>query len=291
MDTITHTLFGLTIYGAVKKEEMSKNTKRALLFSAIVGSQIPDIDVVMNLTETGRIMAQMWHRGLTHSIFLAPVWSAIIFLASYLIWKVKERQVFTIALISVLIHIGSDSLNTWGTGLFEPISSVRISIGTLSIVDFVIWGIMLIGFVLSFLKKNIPSHRIYRTVWVFIVLHLFVQGIHGYIIYQDASKKYDQVALKSEFVPWKFSVIGKKSDIVEVSQRTLWSDSGVKYRIHSAEHADLTPLLVGNPKAEVLMKWSPFVVIVDDGKRLGVFDPRFYQNGEPFLYEYIELSK
>lgn len=76
MDTITHTLFGLTLYGAIDKSKMDQSHKRALLFTTLVGSHIPDSDVVVNLTETGRIMQQMWHRGLTHSFFLIPIWES-----------------------------------------------------------------------------------------------------------------------------------------------------------------------------------------------------------------------
>ncbi|MGO4889658.1 metal-dependent hydrolase [Anaerobacillus sp. MEB173] len=46
MDSVTHTLFGLTLYGAVDKKDMSTNMKRALLLTTVVGSQLPDIDVV-----------------------------------------------------------------------------------------------------------------------------------------------------------------------------------------------------------------------------------------------------
>jgi inner membrane protein len=56
----------------------------------------------------------------------------------------------------------------------------------------------------------------------------------------------------------------------------------------SQEQADLEPLFARNPAARTLMEWSPFVVIVDDGQRLGVYDPRFYRNGESFLFEYLE---
>lgn len=44
MDSITHTLFGLAIYGGVDKREMSKPMKRATLITAVVGSHIPDIE-------------------------------------------------------------------------------------------------------------------------------------------------------------------------------------------------------------------------------------------------------
>jgi inner membrane protein len=62
MDTLTHTLFGLTTYGAVNKEKMNKETKKAVFFTTLVGSQIPDIDVISRLWDNEG-MYQMWHRG------------------------------------------------------------------------------------------------------------------------------------------------------------------------------------------------------------------------------------
>jgi inner membrane protein len=29
------------------------------------------------------------------------------------------------------------------------------------------------------------------------------------------------------------------------------------------------------------------LVVVDDEQRLGIYDPRFYDNGKSFLYEYM----
>lgn len=61
-------------------------------------------------------------------------------------------------------------------------------------------------------------------------------------------------------------------------------------QLHSQETADLTQLFETNPKAKTLQEWSPFVVVVDDEKRLGVYDPRFYRNGQSFLFEFMEKS-
>ncbi|WP_078553935.1 metal-dependent hydrolase [Bacillus alkalicellulosilyticus] len=287
MDTITHTLFGLTTYGAVKKDEMDKKTKQALLFSAIVASQIPDIDIVANVTETGRIMEQMWHRGLTHSIFLAPIWALLIYGVAYLIWKRKDKVILYLALINVLIHIGSDALNTWGTGFFEPFSSARITLGYIPIVDLTIWTIMLFGFLYSKWNKSVPRWKVWRMVWIFIAVHVLFQGIQGQIIHEQAKERYDETALSASFVPWHFTVIGKTGAVVDMYSTTVWGEKEVIETIYSEEEVDLTPLFEQNPKAEVLMQWSPFVVVVDNEEKIGIYDPRFYRNGESFLFEFI----
>lgn len=289
MDTITHALFGLTLYGTVDKKNFSKQEKRALLFTTIVGSQIPDIDVISRLWDTEG-QYQMWHRGITHSIFMVPVWAIILALLCYLFWRVKDRRIFLMGALAVFVHNTSDLFNAWGTGYLEPFSEVRITFGTIPIIDFVIWGLMLTGFIIA-KKSKWPSYRVYRFVWVAIVLHVTIQTSQGYIIYQQMSPNYEQQALSAGFVPWNYTVFGKNSGTVEIVQANLWSEPVVQIVLQSDENADLDTLFIEKPEAKTLYEWSPFVVIVDDDELLGIYDPRFYRNGQSFLFEYIEKER
>ncbi|MFZ5967455.1 MAG: metal-dependent hydrolase [Bacillota bacterium] len=291
MDSITHTLLGLTTYGTVKKKEMEPEMKKALWTAAVIGSQIPDIDAVMQLTEKGSVMYQMWHRGLSHSIFMAPIWASIIYFACYIIWRKKDKSIFYLALLNVSIHIGSDSLNAWGTGLLEPFSSIRVTLGVIPIVDLVIWGVILIGFLVTKLKKHFPRYKVWRMVWTVILLHVTLQSIQGYIVHQEAKAYYKETAMSASFVPWHFSVIGKNNAVIDIYEKTIWGKKIIKNTLYSREEADLKPLFSENPRAEVLLQWAPFVVIVDDDERLGIYDPRFYRNGESFLFQYINKNE
>ncbi|CAG7637769.1 hypothetical protein PAESOLCIP111_03878 [Paenibacillus solanacearum] len=290
MDTITHTLFGLTLYGAVDKSGMSKHEKQALLFTTVAGSQIPDIDVISAWWDSaGRY--QMWHRGLTHSIWLVPVWAALLAGLARLLWRTKGWSLFFIALLAVFIHDTSDLFNAWGTGYFEPFSPMRITFGTVPIVDLVFWAVMLLGFVTvrwGGRLKRIPSHRLYRLVWMVMALHVLIQSVQGYTLYRQAAPLYDEVALSADFVPGVFTVIGKKGDKVDLSRGTVWTGLRQQMQLVSREDTNLDRLFEQNPKAKTLYEWSPFVVIVDDEKRIGLYDPRFYRNGQSFLFEFIE---
>lgn len=286
MDTVTHTLFGLGLYHVAKKEEFTKREKNAFLFTAIVGSQIPDIDIVSQLWDQEGLY-QMWHRGLTHSIFLVPIWALIIYLLVIVLFKVRHRRYFFMGMLAVAIHNSSDVLNAWGTGYFEPISNARLTLGTIPIVDFVIWTIFLVAFLLKRFSKLATEH-IFRYAWVVLVLHILIQTAQGIVIINDAKTEYEKVALSADFIPWQYTVIGKNGDEVDIALASLWRGFDVHTTLYSAEEADLEPLFSKKPEAETLTKWSPFVVIVDDDNRLGVFDPRFYRNGESFLFEYID---
>ncbi|WP_281885025.1 metal-dependent hydrolase [Paenibacillus sp. YYML68] len=291
MDTITHTLFGLTLYGAVNKEGMTRREKQALLFTSLAGSQIPDIDVISSWWDTaGRY--QMWHRGLTHSVLLVPVWAGVLALLARAIWRTRGWLLFLVGLVAVFIHNTSDLFNAWGTGYFEPVSTMRITFGTIPIVDLTFWAIMLAGWLFALIRARRgspkPTYPVYRFVWGLLVLHVAIQSAQGYMLYEQAAPRYEQVALAADFVPGVFTVIGKSGTTVELSKGTLWSGLKLEQQLISAEEADLEQLFTANPKARTLYEWSPFVVVVDDGKQLGIYDPRFYRNGQSFLFEFME---
>lgn len=291
MDSITHTLFGLTLYGAVNKSNMTTREKRALLLTTVAGSQIPDIDVISAWWDTtGRY--QMWHRGITHSLFLVPVWAAVIALVVRAFFKVKGWLWFLIALLAVFIHDTSDIFNAWGTGYFEPVSTARITFGMIPIVDLVFWAVMAAGFLyVRFGRGRWPSYRVFRLVWALLALHVGIQTAQGMTVLQQSKDKYEQVALSADFVPGVFTIIGKKEGVVTLSKGSLWTGFETVAELESKEDANLDTLFVNNPQAKTLVEWAPFVVIVEDGKRIGVYDPRFYRNGQSFLAEYMDLAE
>ncbi|MCT4782250.1 MULTISPECIES: metal-dependent hydrolase [Exiguobacterium] len=286
MDTITHTLFGLTLYGAADKRELQKNEKRALLVTTLVGSQIPDADVISQLWDTEG-MYQMWHRGITHSIFLVPLFALLIYWLVRVLFKVTDMRYFYWAMLSVFIHNTADVFNAWGTGYFEPFSDARLTFGVIPIVDFVYWGIFLVAWLVA--RRQNVRHTVYRYAWAAIFVHVLIQSAQGAYLYQSYATEHDEVALSASFIPAQFTVVTKTDDTVSIFSDSVYQSSVLQYELMSADDADLTPLFDENKEALTLKQWSPFVVVVDEDERLGLFDPRFFDGESSFLYEYIEL--
>jgi inner membrane protein len=269
---------------------MPVSMQRGLLVTALIGSQIPDIDVVVKFTEIGQVMEQMWHRGLTHSVFLVPFWALLIFGLVVWLFKVKDRRIFYTALTAVFVHDTIDLFNAWGTGYLEPFSSTRITIGSIPIVDGVFWVVFITGLLITRYKKSLAAHVVFRWVAIVMLAHVGLQTAQGLWLEHQVKKEYEQAELAATFVPGQFQVIGKKGEKVDIYHGSIFTSLTKKISLVSKEKSDLTPLLKKNPRAHVLIKWSPFVVIVDDSKRLGIFDPRFYKNGQSFLSEYINKN-
>ena len=285
MDTITHTLFGLTLYGAADKRDLQQHEKQALFVTTLVGSQIPDSDVISRLWDTEG-MYQMWHRGITHSIFLVPLFALLIYILVRLLFRVMDIRYFWWALLSVFIHNTSDLFNAWGTGYFEPISDMRITFGVIPIVDFVYWGIFLVAWLVA--RKQEVRYKTYRYAWAALVLYVAIQSAQGAYLYQAYADEHDEVALSASFIPTQFTVITKTEENVSLFKDSIYQEATLQYELTSAEKTSLEPLFEVNQEARTLTKWSPFVVIVANEERLGVFDPRFYDGESSFLYEYIE---
>lgn len=290
MDTITHTLFGLSLYGSVHKEKMDRRTKTAYLFTAVGASQIPDIDVISQIWDTEGLY-QMWHRGITHSIFLSPLWGFLFYILCLVFFKVKDKRLFFVGWLASAIHVTSDLFNAWGTGYLEPFSEMRITFGTIPIIDFVFWVVIGGAYFLSRKKKRVNRPFYFRAAWIFIALHVVLQSIQGYYFYQKYSHGYEQVALSAGFIPTTFQVITKQQETVTIYQEGIFKPKQTLYVLESREDADLDYLFSNNPAAKTLYQWSPFVVIVDDDEQIGVYDPRFYRDGQSFLFESIEHKK
>jgi inner membrane protein len=286
LDTITHTLFGLSLYGTIDKSGMDNNTKLAYLVTTVGASQIPDVDVISKLWDTEGLY-QMWHRGITHSIFLTPIWALLFFLISIIFFKVKNKRLFYIGWLAVIIHNTSDLFNAWGTGYLEPFSRVRITFGTIPIIDLVFWVVIGAAFLLSRKKAIKERPKYFRIAWALMFLHVLTQSAQGYFLYQKYNQDYEQIALSAGFVPTSFQIITKNNDTIIIYQDGIFQERKKIYVLKSQENADLEYLFSKRPEAKTLYEWSPFVVIVDDDKQIGIYDPRFYRNGQSFLYEYI----
>jgi inner membrane protein len=286
MDTVTHALIGAVLYRSIRTEHLSKAEKRALLFTSLAGSELPDIDVVSQLWDTGG-QYLMWHRGITHSVFLVPVWAALLTAAARLWWRVADKRIFPLAMLAVFVHITTDIFNPWGTGYWEPFSRERVAIGTVPIIDLVMWAIILAGYLISRFGRW-PRHLVFRAAACLLVLEIASQTVQGLIVKHSLADRYDQVTLAADFLPGSYKVIGKKGSSVDIHRASVWSRPVLLQRLTSAEQADLIPLFAQNPAARTLCQWAPMVVVVDTPERLAVYDPRFWDRGESFLYEYID---
>jgi inner membrane protein len=284
----THALLGVATYMVINKKEMNPAAKKALFVTAVVGSVIPDIDVIVKYTEIGQLNYQMWHRGITHSLIFIPIWSFLISLLTQWIFKIKDRRILRIAMITVTTHIFTDCLNPWGTGLFEPFFNKRVSFGVISYADQIMPLVIVVGLILSLLWRQLPANQIFRGVWIMVGLHVLIQTAMSGWLFTTYNSNSHQVLIVADASPWQFRIVTQTNETFHLYNGRPWS----MQHQETIESLPITDrILENNPKAQILRTWAPALVLQDTGSQYRLFDPRFYVNGDSFLSVAINKDK
>jgi inner membrane protein len=168
LDTITHGLIGALGSRTGYHQKFGK----IATFSFLLGSIFPDIDVAV--TVLGPDFTMRYHRGLTHSIIAAPVFSIMVMFAVVLVLKTREyKKIYPMVLLGMYSHIFFDIITAYGTVLFDPFSTKRYSWNLVFILDPFITIPVLLGLIIS-IKKPCYAVRTSLLVFVFLALYLLL---------------------------------------------------------------------------------------------------------------------
>lgn len=92
---------------------------------------------------------------------------------------------------------------------------------------------MIAGFIVSRKKVAGERYKVFRVVWLLMLAHIAIQSAQGYIIYNEAKEKYEDVALAAGFVPTQFIVIGKEGNQVEIVKDSIFIEPEIEHRLIS----------------------------------------------------------
>lgn len=169
MDTSTHAIMGVTLAGLSLIDPQvaaSSSLQVATAIGVIVGSQAPDFDVVLKLRSNSHYIRG--HRGLSHGLFIAPLWAIAISLVIQRFHPLELgafAHVFGWTLLAVMVHIFVDLFNTYGTQALQPFSKKWIAWHTMPIFDPYFFAIHLVGAALWLIGLGDPR-IIFTTVYV-----------------------------------------------------------------------------------------------------------------------------
>jgi membrane-bound metal-dependent hydrolase YbcI (DUF457 family) len=155
MDTITHGIAGALIGKAVfRGEDMfasrPMNRGRIITWSLMIGAIFPDSDVIRDFFSSDRLLIVTWHRSITHSLVLLPIWAALLALLTR--WFARSRKweapsfatLTGIYAVGILSHILLDLVTTFGTMIWSPLAWSRPAWDLIFIVDFTLAAILLV---------------------------------------------------------------------------------------------------------------------------------------------------
>ena len=210
MDTITHGIAGALIGKAVfRGEDMfashAVNSGRILTWSLMLGAIFPDSDVLRDFFSSDKLLIVTWHRSITHSLLLLPLWALLLagitrwfakgkewrgpvavaiskilglgilsgvirrWLADKKEWEVPSFLVLTgIYAVGVLSHILLDLVTSFGTMIWSPLEWSRPAWDLIFIVDFTLTAILLVPQLLAWVYAR-PQKVQRRAVGMWLV--------------------------------------------------------------------------------------------------------------------------
>jgi inner membrane protein len=154
MDTLTHSLCGLTLAQSGLKQLAPQATLTLLL-----GANLPDIDMVS--TFGGAINYLKYHGGIAHSIVGVFLGALVLASLIYFINKHFSRQqpavawwrFFLIAGAALGSHLLLDLSSTDGVRLFSPFDSHRYSLDLVRTIDPCILACLILGLAVPFIAR------------------------------------------------------------------------------------------------------------------------------------------
>jgi len=190
MDTITHGIAGALIGKAVfQGEDMfaSKpmNRARILTWSLMLGAIFPDSDVLRDIFSHDKLLIVTWHRSITHSLILLPLWALLLawITRAFCNWRKWEAPSFAalagIYAVGILSHILLDLVTTFGTMIWSPLDWSRPAWDMIFIVDFTLSGVLLVPQLLAWIysQREKMWTRALRTWLVFLLAPLVISRI------------------------------------------------------------------------------------------------------------------
>ncbi|WNC70776.1 metal-dependent hydrolase [Thalassotalea psychrophila] len=139
MDALTHAIVGAAIAQLPRSSGLNKQSSISWRKRAIIGASaalFPDIDYLLFLINPLDFIAY-WHRAETHSLLLAPLWAWLIMQCwqRFTSWQLPTKQLYWLCFLAITSHPLLDSLTTFGTQWFAPISRYRFAFNVLFVID------------------------------------------------------------------------------------------------------------------------------------------------------------
>jgi membrane-bound metal-dependent hydrolase YbcI (DUF457 family) len=164
MDTITHGIVGALLGKALfagddipagrpdntAMRALSSPTARVAIASCTLGAIFPDIDIFTGPFAHNPLAIMEWHRNITHSLVMLPLWALILAILSIPISKLLKWKsppfllLFVIYSVGLASHIFLDLVTNFGTMIWSPVQYSRPAWDWIFIIDFTLTSIALV---------------------------------------------------------------------------------------------------------------------------------------------------
>src|SRR5258707_10846519 len=196
MDTITHGIAGALIGKAMfRGEDMFAsnpvNRGRILTWSLMLGAIFPDSDVLRDFFSSDKLLIVTWHRSITHSLLLLPVWALLLAgitraFANSRKWEGPSFAALAgIYAVGILSHILLDLVTSFGTMIWSPLQWSRPAWDLIFIFDFTLTAILLVPQLVAWVYAH-PEKVQRRAVGMWLVFAAATVGVAFIALSVDA---------------------------------------------------------------------------------------------------------
>jgi len=201
LDPITHAISGVALARALPKHPLLRSQVMLLAVLAM----LPDADYILTFI-SGTTYLQ-YHRGITHSILMLPLWTWLIYA---LISKTRTAIPAWLIAAAIALHIGLDLITSFGTMVLAPFSDWRATFDLVFIIDPLFTACLLIPLLLTFIWK-----RYTRTLAIvsfilmcaYLGLTLMMHHTAMQLARKDQPAALEYSALPMPFSPFRWQLI------------------------------------------------------------------------------------
>lgn len=132
MDLVTHAVFGAAAGLAVA----ARHSPRAAIIVGALAGMLPDADILIRIPGDS-LSTWLAHRAFTHGIGFLLLGALIVALPTFFLRTTKPHRArfFLAALCAISLHAPLDAFTSFGTMLFWPFSTDRVSYDRVAIID------------------------------------------------------------------------------------------------------------------------------------------------------------
>jgi membrane-bound metal-dependent hydrolase YbcI (DUF457 family) len=194
MDTITHGIVGALIGKAffAGRDEPSANGRparsdrgaRVAIVATTLGAIFPDIDTFAGPLARNPLAIMEWHRNITHSLVMLPVWAILLALLTRLLVRWRGWQspswprLFLIYAVGLGSHIFLDVITSFGTMVWSPLRYTRVAWDWMFILDFTLVALALVPQLVAWSLRR-PDRQVWRALGVWIACTGAAFGIYA----------------------------------------------------------------------------------------------------------------
>ncbi len=152
MDTVSHTLIGLTL----SRLDFARELGPVAAVTLVASSLLPDVDVVSRAFGSTAYLKH--HRGITHGLMVLPVEAAALSGILVGLWPAARQAgfgtLFALSLVAMLVHILFDVVTPYGTKVFLPFHGRPVTTDSMPVFEPVLLLFSSTALILSYLHPE-----------------------------------------------------------------------------------------------------------------------------------------